>query len=487
MRQPSIRRTLLIRCGIGVSALLCLLSVGVFLLVKQSLYRELDESISQTAALLANQIELEDSGISFEWKEGIGTNNALIEDGLFQFWNEKTGATTRSPGMRQHDLPQFTAEDGGPKMRTVILPNMHRARAIGLRVYPFVLPEEIALMKQRGNIIDPKSLPHILVVARDSEPVHHTLRRLRGILIGGSMLTLALGFVLIGRVVHVSFRPIDDLKQQMKDRVGSRLDSALDVPDRLPIELAGLAANFDSLLARLAAFRQRERDFIRHAAHELRTPIAGLQATTELALSKDRDAAAYATYLETCRATSTELAELVNRLSALARIGQFTSSSLEEKLEARVLIYECLPRFKAAFASRGMRPDVQLLEVLRFTGDATLFRVIFNNLLDNAACYSLPDSTVGIVGKMVNGHVEIRVSNQSRELPANPNRLFEPLFRKEGSRNDSASHLGIGLTLSQEAATVMGATLSAQVTAENWLEFTLHFPPNRVPVAHEDL
>lgn len=476
MRQPSLRRTLLIGCGIGVSALLCLLCTGVFLLVKRSLYRELDESISQTAALLANQVELEDDSISFEWKEGIGTNNALIEDGLFQFWNEKSGETTRSPGMHQHDLPKFTAADGGPKLCTVILPNGHRARAIGLRVYPFVLPGETEAMKRRGRVIDTKSLPHILVVARDSEPVHHTLNRLRWILIGGSVLTLALGYLLIDRVVRISLRPIGDLTHQMKNRSGSRLDSALDMPGRLPAELTGLAENFDALLARVSAFRQRERDFIRHAAHELRTPIAGLQATTELALSQPRDAAAYAGYLETCRASSTELAELVKRLSALARIGQVNPTPLREEIDTRILIYECLQRFKPAFANRSIRPDLQLPVPLRCVGDPTLVRIILNNLLDNVASHALPDSCVRIAGISTSSQIGIRISNQATGLPEDPNRLFEPLFRKETSRSDSSSHLGIGLTLSQEAALAMDASLTASVSADGWLEFSFCFP-----------
>ena len=57
MSSPSIRRALLIRGGIGVGMLLCFLFVSVYLLVRHSLFRELDTSITQTAALLANQIE----------------------------------------------------------------------------------------------------------------------------------------------------------------------------------------------------------------------------------------------------------------------------------------------------------------------------------------------------------------------------------------------------------------------------------------------
>ena len=81
MNPPSIREHLLWRCGLGVGLLMCLLSVAVYLLVQRSLFSELDDSIAQTAALLANQVELEDESIIFEWGEGLGTNHDL--SGLF--------------------------------------------------------------------------------------------------------------------------------------------------------------------------------------------------------------------------------------------------------------------------------------------------------------------------------------------------------------------------------------------------------------------
>ncbi len=477
MKSLSLRRTLLLRCGLGVGVLLCLLSTGIYLIVRHGLFRELERSITQTASLLSNQVELENGGITFEWKEGVGTNQALHDNGLFQFWNESTGSATRSSQLKGKDLPKFCGPDGKPLLQIIQLPGTDReALAIGMRIYPFVLPPEALRMKETGRIIDPRSLPHILVVARGVKSVYRVLNR-TGLVLGvGTLLTLGLVFLLIRQAILVTLRPIDELTLQMKDRAEHQLDFALHLPGTLPVELTGLAENFDSLLARVAAIRQRERDFIRHAAHELRTPIAGLQATAELALSQNRDATSYATYLETCRASSAELGELVKRLTALARIGQSGTSLKMEDLDARKLLEECLPRLQAVFSIRAVPLDISLAESLFFTGDSTLAHLILNNLLDNAACYSLPGSTVRIGGKVINGQVEIQISNQTRDLPENPNRLFEPLFRKEPSRSDADRHLGIGLTLSMEAANAMGATLTAQVTAEDRLEFTLRLP-----------
>lgn len=476
MSGPSLRRTLLIRCGLAVGALLCLLSFSVHQFVRASLYQELDQSLAQSASLLANQVELENGRVIHEWQEGLSANSVML-DGLFQFWDLRSGVTTRSPALGIRDLPRFQGADGEPEIRNIHLPGHRRGRAIGMRIFPFVLPEEIARMQQRGDFIDAKSLPLLLVVARDVESIHRTLDRLDWALAGGTLLTLALGFLVIRRVVLVTLRPIDELTREIQQRSDQQLDAALVMPRKLPSELAGLAGNFDSLLARVAVVRQREKDFVRHAAHELRTPIAGLRATTDLALSQPRDAATYAGHLTTCQKTAQELGELVKRLSALARVGQAATSATCETVDVADLLRQCLepllPRFE----------DSRLRIASTFPGppplaycNPMLLRIIVNNLLDNAICYATPGTEVILRAETTGDRVTVKLTNQAASLPENPERLFEPLFRNDDSAaKASGQHLGIGLTLSLEAAQAMDATLQAR-TINGGIEFLLRLP-----------
>ncbi|HEY8962226.1 MAG TPA: ATP-binding protein [Luteolibacter sp.] len=482
MKTPSIRRALLVRCGCGIGLALCVLSVGIFFLVRQSLFRELDESLEDAAALLSNQIELENGGILHEWQEGLGTNRSLTEDTLFEFWDETTDAATRSPNLHWRDLPRFSGLNGKPLWRNLILPGGERGRAVGLRVYPFVLPEEVERMKERGQVIDPKSLPHVLVVARDIEPVLRTLDRLKWTLTGGTLLTLGLGFVLINRAVRSSLEPIGRLSREVSDRNESQLDQALDVPGEMPVELIDLAREFDRLLSRVAAIRQRERDFIRHAAHELRTPIAGLQAITDLALSQPRDAVSLVDSLKDCQQTAVRLGELVKRLSALSRVGRKTETVVVAPVDLRALIEECLERFHEPALRRGLAlvnelPDVRLIA----SGDEALLRIVLNNLFDNAVSYSAGNGDIRLGGGVAGNRLRFEISNPVNEPPDDPERLFEPLFRSDGSRHDAADHLGIGLTLSRDAAQAMGGTLQARVEEaanHSLLVFTLELVVN---------
>lgn len=469
---PSIRRTLLIRAGVGVGALLCLLSGGIYLLVEKSLYGELDESISQTASLLSNQVELEDGRINYEWREGMGTNRVLVEQSLFQFWSDATDITERSPALGRHDLPKFSGTNGAPLRRNIILSDGHRARAVGLRIRPFVLPAEIKAMEERGEVIDPASLPQTLVVARDAEHTLRSLSRLRWILVVGNILTMTIGVILIDRAIRSSISPIGQLSAQVQRRTTRELDEPLDLPEDLPSELTGLATHFNLLLTRVAKVRQREKDFIRHAAHELRTPIAALQATTDLALSQPREAHAYAAHLASCQKTAQQLGELVARLSALARIGNTPAPATLSLIDLRPLLEECSQAFTPVAASRNLRIGEIPTGDWRALADPGLLRIILNNLFDNAVSYSPPGSTIRIGYERTESQLLATLANPCEAHGLEPDRLFEPLFRAEASRHDSASHLGIGLTLSREAAHAMQGTLRATESSGE-IRFTL--------------
>lgn len=479
MKQTSIRRALLLRCGLGIGLLLLVLCAGIYIQVRRGLYRELDGSIRQAAALLANQIEYENGRIIFEWQEGAGDSGHLLSGTLFEYWNETTGETIRSPALGGGDqLPGFCGPGGKPEFRDILMPGSNRhARAIGMRVYPFVVPEEMERMRATGTIVDPKSMPHLLVVARDAKPVHRILTRVRWILAGGTLSTLAIGYLMMELAIRASLRPIHDLTREIRSRSGKPEETQAGFPHDLPMELTGLVEDFEALLGRVSALRERERDFIRHAAHELRTPIAGLLATTDLALSKTRDAAAYAQHLETCAKTARELAELVKRLASLARIGKSSAPPRTVPINIASVMDGCLARFDDPLRRRGL--GIQQLPMppgLRVIGDEALCRIILNNLLDNVASYAPVGTMIGVGYEIRNGNAEISVSNEAELRGEDPERWFEPLFRDETSRHDAGAHLGIGLTLSRDAAHAMGGDLGVRRTGDGRISFILTLP-----------
>lgn len=475
MIHHSIRRTLLIRCGIGTAILLVLLSLSVYFTVRQSLYGEIDESVRETASILANQMEYENGKIIFEWEEGIGTNSTLSELSFFQYWDENTGFTTRSPALGNRDLPRFTGPEGNPNMETITMPgSTSQARALGMRILPYAIPAELEEMEDAGSNFNASDFPHTLVVARDLSAVLRNLTYLAAILTIGTLVTLGLVFLLIWHAVRTSLAPIDTLTSHVSNRSGNQLDAAMKVPDDLPSELTPLAESFDGLLSRLAATRSREKDLIRHASHELRTPIAALGATTELALSKPRESNEYIRHLQSCAKTSVELSALVNGLTALARIGSNPVSPQPIPLSLSDALAETLAKFAKPIAANNLTIETTGSAPTAL-GDPAMTGIILTNLLDNAITYSAPSSSISITLCSHPDHVEISFSNPSTDLPEDLERLFEPLFRRDSARTTN-THLGIGLTLSREAASAMSGSLTASRPTDNLVRFSLHLP-----------
>ena len=474
MATHSIRRALLIRCGIGSGLLLTALSLSVYFMVRHGLYEELDQSLRETASILGNQMEFEHGDIVFEWQEGLGTNSEIANRAFFQYWNDTSGVITRSPALGDGDLPKYSGPDGSPAIETIAIAGRAKpARAIGMVIYPYLNTEEVAA----GIPFDPKAYPHTLVVARDLTHVLRTLAYLAGILTTGTILTFIVGMLLIRHSIRNSLAPIDELTTQVHNRTGSQSETAIILPGTMPSELVPLAESFDSLLARVAAIRSREQDFIRHASHELRTPIASLSATIELALSKPRDAEEYARHLQSCATTSHQLNELVKRLSGLARIGQNTSTVKTQPLPVDDAVALSLGNFSQRIADLAMNVLFEKRDKEPVAqADPILLDIILNNLIDNAISYSASGSTIWIE-TVCKDSIEITVTNPSTDLPEDLGRLFEPLFRRDLSRQEtSSSHLGIGLTLSSEAASAMGGSLTAARVEPGLVRFTLSMP-----------
>lgn len=168
----------------------------------------------------------------------------------------------------------------------------------------------------------------------------------------------------------------------------------------------------------------------------------------------------------------------MKRLSALSRIGgreeppNITPVSLHEVLAACVLTFTC----RAEEASIKIAHPAQE-DPLIALADAVLLRLVFNNLLDNAISYATSDSTISIEINRSRSRIETTFTNACKNLPENLERLFEPLFRRDNSRTETEnSHLGIGLTLSREAAAAMGGSLTASRVGHNSIRFVLSLP-----------
>jgi len=256
--------------------------------------------------------------------------------------------------------------------------------------------------------------------------------------------------------------PLSTLRREIEQRSPRDL-SALSVTN-VPAEVRPLVESTNGLLHRVSMVLSAQQRFIADAAHQLRTPIAGLRTQTELARRQTSpvDVQAALAQLQTAAERTTHL---INQLLSLARAEPSAERAQPmEKLDlgvlAREVTTECVPRALARNIDLGFE-DVDALP--RIPGDDFLLREMLGNLIDNAIRYTQPG-----------GHVTVRLSRQQNSLhlsveddgpgipEAEREAVLERFHRVLGTGVEGA---GLGLSIVREIVTRHGGhirLLSAQ-------------------------
>jgi len=225
--------------------------------------------------------------------------------------------------------------------------------------------------------------------------------------------------------------------------------------------MAVLAAVFVVLLVTRAERLARERSqFAAAAAHELRTPLAGLQLYGDMLADGLGDPAKTRDY---ARRMSEDAARLGRVVSNMLGFSQLERGNLS--VDARMgrlgeVLHELAERMKPAVARTGAALDVDISPDLhaRFDRDA-LVRIV-GNLLDNAEKYarSAEDRTIRFAAADRGDVVEVSIEDRGPGIAAST-RLFRPFSRGPGM-GDGPDGLGLGLALSQSLARAMGGELA---------------------------
>lgn len=226
-----------------------------------------------------------------------------------------------------------------------------------------------------------------------------------------SVLVLAMS-ALVWAGVRTGLAPLARLREAVSGRGPN--DLAPIELQSAPEEVRDLAAAVNTLLAAVHASVVEQRRFISDAAHQLRTPLAGLKSQSELALKEATDPALRAR-LERVRESATRSAHLVTQLLTLARAEPESLAALgRSRFDLRRLVQdltaELVPRALGAGIDLGMddagQPDDTPEPAVPIEGNALLIREAIVNVIDNAIRYAGRGS-----------EITVRV----REQPAGPN------------------------------------------------------------------
>jgi len=279
---------------------------------------------------------------------------------------------------------------------------------------------------------------------------------------------LPLAVLLVWFALARGIAPLNTLQQRIRRRQSQDL-SPIDEHD-VPEEVAPLVRSINDLLARLDQTMGAQKHFLADAAHQMKTPLAGLRMQAELAqreIDAGGDPQAIKRSLKQIARSSQSAAHLVNQLLAMARAEDSEQARRLQDVPlvklAREVVRDFVPRAMDKRIDLGYEgPDSDSADPAapRLVGQPVLVRELIRNLVDNALQYTPAGGTV-TVRLMPDPYGQVMVLQVEDTGPGIPEaereQVFQPFYRTLGTEVDGS---GLGLAIVKEIADKHAATVA---------------------------
>lgn len=428
---------------------------GVFLYgaMSRSLARNFDEVLTSTARTVCSFVEQTQGDFKIEVDEGqVPEFQRTVRPDYFEIWREDGRVLAQSRSLQGAQLARISGPQDQFVFLSVRLPDGRPGRAAGVVFVPRT-DEDAGAVAARRRVA--------LVVARETADLDAEIARLRWPLLAATGATIALSLAVGALVVRQGLKPLDRLAARIS-AIGHD-DLAASIPtDEMPAEMAPVAERLNDLLRRLEAAFLRERAFSADVAHELRTPLAGMRCTLEVALTRPRQAEEYRQAVSECLEIVARLQRMIDHLLALARLEEGKTALHPQALRLEEFVASAWRALADAARTRGIAIEDRVPGDLLCVADRENLQLILSNLLENAAEYTDENGRITMTAAQEGDAVKLSIANTGCRLTGEDvSHIFERFWRSDKARSQTGVHCGLGLVLVQRAAAAFGGAVHA--------------------------
>ena len=434
-----------------LAATLAVLCTGIYFLLSQTLYRGLDDSLERNtleisrSETLYTDVSLGDVRQSprdllmLAYYSGdqlikISSNNLYILD-------DETVARIITSGRTF-----FTADTtGGEKLR-----------CFGTRI-----PPEREISIPRNIPTEREKRPIVLITGRPTAPIEESLSALVNVFIIAIPVCLIIagggGVFLAGRAL----KPVDTISRTARDIEENDLSRRIDIKTK--DELGRLARTINQMIERLQKAFERQRQFTGDASHELRAPLAVIQAESTLALQKDRHIDEYRQSLETISQEAGHMTKIIEQLLTLARSDAGVEKMSFEKVNLSKLLSDLTSDINVLCHDKGLSLKLDADNNVSVKGDAGKLRRLFLNVLDNAIRYTPGGGVISVTLSNEGQTALVTIKDTGIGIPQKhiPH-IFDRFYRVDKARSRAEGGSGLGLAICKYIVEAHGGEISVE-------------------------
>lgn len=446
----SLRGRLALGLSAGALLVLTLSFVALHVLIRDELYRHLDEDLRDRMHDVAEYAAEHPGGEDVA--EFMPQFRTRSHKDFFQIWDAGGATLVRSDSSAGRDLPRPDAVAGGPTYHDLTLPDGHRGRAAA---QVFELPPG----DPRGSLT--------VVTAAEIENLDALEARIHVMLLAVALGTILALLLIATYSIGRSLGPVADFARSLELVDLDNPRATLDVGP-LPSELQPVAMSFSALLNRLLEALGRERRYARNVAHELRNPLAEMRLLADVGAGS-ADVAECRTAIRDIGEAAAEMEQTVEALLALTRYEAGLESPQPEPVDLCAEVRRQARAVGGATEQRALTLRIDLPGEVWVYTDSVLAHRLLANLLGNAVSHAPAGSTIEVT---LAASGDITIANPAPHLqPGDVPRLGEHFLRVQNGNH--GSHTGLGLPLALAIAKVLGVKLALHLHEEGRLVVTV--------------
>ncbi len=448
-------------------------ALALYILMRTALLAEIDAALLLEARALASHVEQIGEQVNVELDLAIFPEYSTAErPHFFQIWNSESHCVARSPSLTGRDLDLNSGAVPGPTHAFVVLPNGRAGREVSLVFQPQYEDDHQEDEPSNDSIERPFLT---LGVARQTTELEGTLGTLRWMLLAVTLAAALISIALTSGVVQHELRPLQTLAQSI-ERVGVSELSRRIALEGCPDEVVPVVHRLNDLLGRLDEAMAREKSFTADAAHELRTPLAGLETALEVCASRPRDPQMYQDIIQKCLRITQAMHAMVNNLLTLARADARQLTAQSEPIEMAAFLRDCWLPFEVRASQKQLRVEWRLKSEGTICIDKEKMRVVLTNLFDNGVTYTNEAGWIQITTAADSTQYVISIANSGCRLnPADVVRVFDRFWRGDEARSEAGLRCGVGLSLCRKIIEILGGSIAAQIV-EGTFTVTIAIP-----------
>ncbi|MEH6305062.1 HAMP domain-containing sensor histidine kinase [Olivibacter sp. CPCC 100613] len=306
------------------------------------------------------------------------------------------------------------------------------------------------------------------------------LDKLKRYLLISLLLGVCLSFLLTQLLAKQTFRPFSQLIRDVNSISAKNLHARLAVTTKEKDELTALTEAFNLFLVRLEKGVDSQRNFLKHASHELKTPLAAIISNLEITLSRPRTEKEYQEQMHSLHIDALHIKSILEGLLTLSGLEASSNISFAP-LRVDELLWDLLEKTSITNPQALIQIDLQQIEqkphLLEAKGNRDLLMISLGNLIDNALKFS-DNQPVSVLLTAHENRLRLIIKDKGTGIePSELTQIFT-LFYRSPKKQSIPGH-GIGLHLSKQILDLHHIEISVRSVLGDYTEFTLLFPTFR--------